>query len=345
MSEELLEKTIKEIAALHLEHVEFNWHGGEPLLAGIEFYKKAKELQQKYIGDQTIIRNSIQTNGTLITEEWVNFFIDYNFGVGISLDGPEEIHDSNRCFKSGKGSFSFVMKGIKTLQNRIFDICVIPVVTEPCVDKAKYLFDFFVNHRINHFAFTPCNPKRDRLGKLPDDKAQYIISPDHFGRFMINIYDLWMGSNNPEISIRYLKQITKILLGGYSTLCLFKKGQLCYQFLTINTNGNIYPCDSYMSENFLFGNIKFNSLKEVMLDSSYKEFSQNVIEVPEECKCCLIYEICGGGCSFYRYFQMDNFNHKGYYCDSTKMIVDHISDHIFKHDIPTWIYQKRGIII
>jgi uncharacterized protein len=126
MSEEILERTIKEIATLQLERVEFNWHGGEPLIAGIDFYKKAKNLQQKYIGINTKIKNSIQTNGTLITEEWANFFIDHDFGVGISIDGPKKIHDSNRFYKSGEGSFSSVMRGIITLQSSKFDIYVIP---------------------------------------------------------------------------------------------------------------------------------------------------------------------------------------------------------------------------
>jgi uncharacterized protein len=333
MSEMILEKTIKEIGKLQLEKVEFCWHGGEPLLVGINFYKIAKKLQKKYIGNGTKIKNSIQTNGTLITEEWAKFLTDYDFGVGVSLDGPQKINDYNRSFTSGKGSYLSVMRGIEVLQKNDFDIYVIPVVTEFVKNNAKELFDFFVGHGIYNFAFTPCYKKGKTFRKQHDNNPKNVICPDSFGKFMTDIYDLWMESNNPDISIRYLKQILKIILGGKSNLCIFMKGNLCYQFLTINSNGNVHPCDSYMSEKLFFGNIKCNSLREIMNNCTYKIFRENVVQIPEVCKTCSIYEICGGGCSFFRYLSIEKFDNLSYYCDSTKMIVDHISKHLFNHSI------------
>lgn len=331
MPEEILKKTIKEVAALQLDRIEFDWHGGEPLIAKSDFYKKAKELQLKYISTHTKVKNCLQSNGTLITDDWISFFIDYGFGVGVSIDGPEDIHNSNRCFKSGEGSYLSVIQGIKALQEKGIDVHVMPVVTEASAHKAKEIFDFFVGNGINHLAFTPCFQKSSGIGQLYEDFSKFIVRPESFGKFMVDIYDLWMEQNNPDISIRYLEQIIKMLLGGKSSLCIFRKGHFCHIFLTIDTNGDIYPCDSYMSEEFLLGNIKHDTLKEVLYSHKYNRFKENVVKVSNDCKCCPIFDICGGGCSFYRYVQSGDFRSKSYYCESTKMVVNHISKKLFSN--------------
>ena len=325
MPDGILEKMIKEVATLELNRIEFSWHGGEPLIAKRDFYRRARGLQLRHIGAATRVKNCLQTNGTLITDDWVNFFIDHEFGVGVSIDGPENIHNSNRDYKSGGGSFLAVMQGIKTLQARGCDVHVIPVVTNATVSKAKEIFDFFVGNGINHFAFTPCFPKTSGLGQSPRDHDEFTVRGEDFGRFMVEIYDLWMGLNNPNISIRYLKEITKMLLGGKPSLCIFRKSQFCYRFLTVNSNGDIYPCDSYMSREFLLGNLSQNTLKEVLSSPKYTEFRKNVIDVSNECRSCSIYDTCGGGCSFYRYWGTKDFRNKSYYCESMKMLVEHIS--------------------
>lgn len=326
MADEILKKTIKEVASLQLNRVEFSWHGGEPLIAKKVFYKRAKELQLMYLGSATQVKNCLQTNGTIITKDWVNFFVDYKFGVGLSIDGPEDINDSNRHYKSGKGSFLSVMQGIKVLQEAGYDVHVIPVVTKAAVHRVKEIFDFFIENGINHFAFTPCFPKRSGLQQSPQKCDQHTVNAEEFGIFMIDIFDLWMKLNNPNVTVRYLKEITKMLLGGEPSLCIFRRSHFCYRFLTIDTNGDIFPCDSYMSEEFLLGNIRHSSLRQVLSSPKYIKFKENVVKVSDDCKCCPVYDICGGGCSFYRYFEMKDFCNKSYYCESMKMLVNHISN-------------------
>jgi len=259
----------------------------------------------------------------------VNFFIDYNFGVGVSIDGPGNIHNSNRCFRSGEGSYLSVMKGIKALRKRDYNIHVIPVITDASVHKASELFDFFVSNRINHFAFTPCFPKRSMSAQSAGDFSKYMVNVRGFGKFMVDIFDLWMELNNSDISIRYLKEITKMLLGGESSLCIFRKGHFCYRFITFDTNGNVYPCDSYMSKDFLLGNIKDSTLKELLSSPKYNMFKKNVVKTSNDCQACSIYEVCGGGCSFYRYFPKGDFSNKSHYCEAMKMIVNHICKRLF----------------
>jgi uncharacterized protein len=329
MPNEILVKTIDEVATLELDRVEFSWHGGEPLLAGQAFYKEALELQQRRMPTATKVKNSLQTNGTLITDDWVDFIVDYKFGVGVSIDGPEDIHNANRPFRVSRlGSFGSVMRGILALQAKGYDVHVIPVVTSATVHKAAQIFDFFVSNGMHHFAFTPCFPKCPP-GELPShDLTNCTVTAEDFGGFMIDIYDIWMRLDDPNISIRFLREITKMLLGGRPSLCVFRKSQLCYRFLTIDSNGDIYPCDSYMAEDFLLGNIRHDTLKEVLTSSRYERFRENVIKVSDDCKSCAIYAICGGGCSLYRYFETRDFRNRSYYCQSMKMLVDHIANQL-----------------
>jgi uncharacterized protein len=201
-------------------------------------------------------------------------------------------------------------------------------VTPAIVHKAAQIFDFFVSNGIYHFAFTPCFPKCSGGEQLPHDLINCTVAAEDIGKFMVDIYDSWMRLDNPNISIRFLREITKMLLGGRPSLCVFRKSQLCYRFLTIDRNGDIYPCDSYMAEDFLLGNIRHDPLKEVLASSRYKRFRENVVSVSDDCKRCAIYAICGGGCSLYRYFETRDFRNRSYYCQSMKVLVEHIANQL-----------------
>lgn len=314
-----------DVGALGLSQVEFNWHGGEPLLAGIQFFDTALRFQKEYIIPNCSVKNSLQTNGTVLNMDWVNFLDENSIGVGLSLDGPEDIQNYSRPYRNGLGSFSSVMRGITCLlkskgSNR--HIHALPVISTKSLNHSDRIFSFFIDNQIFNFAFTPCYPKRDGLTTGKTVNHMYISAPQ-FARFMIDICNQWFSLDDDRVEIRFLSEITKMLLGGQSRLCIFQKSSCCSRFLTIDALGNVYPCDCYMSSRFVIGNIAKMDLAQIVASSRRERFSHRVGKLPGKCKQCRIFSVCGGGCSYYRYSN-GTFNRGNFYCSAIKRIVDSI---------------------
>jgi len=326
MSNALLKKVMTDIGALGLPKVEFNWHGGEPLLAGLKFFDRAIRLQKEYIHPITSVYNSLQTNGTIINMDWVNFLDDNSIGIGVSLDGPEDIQNFTRPFRNGLGSFSSVMKGVSCLfkskgNNR--HVHALPVISKNSLIHSDRIFSFFLDNGISNCAFTPCFPKRHGLPNTMN-KYQGHISANEFADFMIAICNQWFRIDEEKIEVRFLSEITRMLLGGQSKLCIFQKSSCCAKFITIDAFGNVYPCDCYMSPHFILGNVAKMDLADILASSRRERFSQQVSKLPEECTDCRLFSICGGGCSYYRYFAHESFDRPNFYCSAIKRIVDSI---------------------
>jgi uncharacterized protein len=324
MSYSILEKVMVDLGALGLPQLEFNWHGGEPLLAGMQFFDTALKFQQKHLPPNCSVRNSLQTNGTLLNMDWVTFLDENSVGVGVSIDGPEDIHNFMRPCRNGLGSFSSVMKGISCLRkskgnNR--HIHALPVISKRSLHHSDRIFSFFLDNNIFNFAFTPCFPKCDGLmeNKIIDETH---ISAHEFATFMIAICSQWFGLDNDRIEIRFLSEIAKMILGGQSTLCIFQKSSCCAKFLTIDALGNVYPCDCYMSGKFVLGNITKTGIAQILASQNHERFSHRVRTLPKPCTRCTVFSICGGGCSYYRYFTNGTFEHTNYYCRGIKRIID-----------------------
>ena len=267
------------------EYTEFIWHGGEPLLAGINFFEKVIYYQKEWVRCGKKIKNSIQTNATLINDEWVSFLKTNNFLVGVSLDGPSHMHNIMRT--DGKnGSFDAVMNGISLLKEAgIFTgvLC--------CVSTANYLYpeevlDFFLSQKIKSIKFL-------RVKGLDKEGKPYFgsITPDQYIDFLLGIFKKWLKIDDPEIEIRNLKSIIDILLGGNFRECI-NMGE-CYNYVTIYSEGSIYACDALGQKDFLyFGNIKNHTFK-------YKNFSKFIEFIKAQKKSCMTcrwFNVCKGGC-------------------------------------------------
>ncbi len=326
MSYSLLEKIISDVGALGLAQIEFDWHGGEPLLAGLQFFETALRLQKKYLPPSSSVKNTLQTNGTLLDMNWVNFLDDNSMGLGLSLDGPEDIQNSMRPYRDGGGSFSAVMKGISCLhksrgKNR--HIHSLPVISARSLNHTDRIFSFFMDNDIFNFAFTPCFPKRDGLSRRKVITHTHI-SPQEYATFMLDICSQWFRLDDDRVEIRFLSEITKMILGGQSTLCIFQKSSCCGKFLTIDALGNVYPCDCYMSRRFQIGNMGTMDLAQILASRARESFSNRVAQLPARCTQCPVFSICGGGCSYYRYFASESFTSPNYYCRSIRSIVNSI---------------------
>lgn len=193
ISDEVLEKFTK----AYMEHsdraVSFAWQGGEPLLAGLDYFRRAVSLQADYAKPHLAIANSLQTNGTLITEEWARFFKQHHFLIGVSLDGPAQIHDLRRVYSNGAGSFERVMDGISQLKRHRVDFNILTVVHEGNVGKAKELMNFYRDQRFEYLQFIPT---MDFRAQETDKPAKFLITPEQYGRFLCEVFDAWYNDGN-----------------------------------------------------------------------------------------------------------------------------------------------------
>ena len=262
---------IQKLLALSGEEkeVHFYWHGGEPLLAGIDFYQKIILLENELNVYGKKICNHIQTNATLLTDNWVDFLVGNDFNVGISLDGPKEIQDVNRPTISGGGSFDSVMKGLKLFQEREKFPSIISVVTNESLGNANKIFDFFVENKIKRFLPKDCC-ERDETGKF----LPFSTTPDEYVDFLIELFECWMSKNDPTIEIRNLYQIIRGVVGGKTTLCEYS-GR-CHLFLTIEYDGTIGGCDSFPVKNYPMGNINDSAVSSIFGSHGYKSFLRDM---------------------------------------------------------------------
>lgn len=230
--------------------VQFIWHGGEPLLLGKEFYRKAVWLQQRCKLPEQRVINSLQTNGTLLDEGWLDFLDQAGFSIGLSLDGPAQLHDENRVFANGHGSFEKVMRAVRLMKERNREFGVLAVVTEDTIRLgAKEFIRFFVDNGLKKFALLSQHPA------INVGRREYI-SRDTQSRFLREVFDLWLVEDDPEVCIREFDSILRRLIGGQHTSCVLAGGCIG-KYFAIDPDGSVFHCDEFMfDQNYNLGNIQ-----------------------------------------------------------------------------------------
>jgi serine-type anaerobic sulfatase-maturating enzyme len=293
------------------------WQGGEPTLAGLEFFKRVVILETRYAAPGTVISNDIQTNGVLLDDAWAAFFEEYNFLVGISLDGPGEIHDAHRLDRHGRGSFDRVMSGIKAVRKRNIDLNILSVVGSHNVAKAKELLRFYVSEGYTHVQFMPA---MDFQAIRPAEAPSYLVSAVEYGEFLMELFDEWYLGGNPTISIRTFDTLLQSYLGLAPGLCTHSA--TCDSGIIVEHDGEIYPCDFYINEGFRLGNIKEQSLKTLVNSADRATFIAHKQPYPNDCTGCKWLCHCRGGCPRNRpaVDQTDCF------CTSYKMLFEHANE-------------------
>ncbi|MBD3282483.1 MAG: SPASM domain-containing protein [Candidatus Portnoybacteria bacterium] len=269
------------------KHVEFIWHGGEPLLAGLDFFKRAMFYQKAWTKSGKKIENSIQTNATLITKEWASFFRENGFSVGVSLDGPQKMHDVMRRSRSGKcGSFDSAMNGIAILKDAgVFKgiSCCVSTVNHSFPEE---VLDFFISQDIKSIKFLRVKGQ-DQQGNF----YKGSITSDQYVDFLLAIFRKWLEIDDPELEILDIKSVVDILLGGSFRECVYM-GE-CYNYVTVYSDGSIYACDALAQYDFLnFGNVKNFNYSSL----NFSKFVDFVKLQRNSCKKCNWFKVCRGGC-------------------------------------------------
>jgi uncharacterized protein len=319
MDEKTLENSIKKIQN-NFSSVSWIWHGGEPLLRGLDFFKKAKGLEEKYKKGDSRIKNGMQTNATLIDKDWIDFIKETNsFHMGISIDGPKEINDKTRIFKNWRGTYNRIYRGISLLSENRFGIGAVCVINKNNFNKSNELYHFFRTNKIN-VKFNPLISAGEALKSFED----VGISSKEYNFFLKEMWqnykkDSYLRGEAPiEIDpfIEFISnKIIKTPIGcNFSESCRDS-------FLSITPSGDIYPCGRFEGEkDFYMGNINSDSLEKVLSSRIEGKLKRRGLEeIDSSCKVCEIKEICNSGCMHNAYTSGDIMK-KDPYCSSYKLL-------------------------
>lgn len=298
--------------------VDLIWHGGEPLLSGTTKFNQILDIQDDIrLEKKTKFRNLIQTNGTLINKKWIKIFRRGKFGISISLDGPPQIHNKYRLYKSGSNSFQDTMRGIDLLKKSEIKFSILSVVTKQSIKNIDEIYNFFIANNIESFDFLPCFDITNNNGPFNNNISSGFLDRGDFSKFIMYIFDLWLSQDNPAIRIRYIEEIIKGLLGNKPSLCKLQGS--CFKYVTVNCSGRVLACDNLaLNEEFLFGNIQANSLNEIMKSPRRIKYIESLKNIRPECKKCKYVKLCNGGCN-------RHLNGKNFFCDDVSRIYGHIS--------------------
>ncbi len=319
--ENLLETYIRQqIEATTGETVFFSWHGGEPTLAGIEFYRKAVELQKKFLPVGKRLLNGIQTNGTLIDDEWCKFFKQENFIAGVSIDGPERLHNHFRINQIKNGSFKEAYRGFKLLQEYGIPVETLCVVSSANENFASEVYSFFREAGTRFITFLPL-VEHDLTS--PTGVTPGSVNPEKFGQFLIAVFDEWVANDIGKIQVQIFEETIGTVFTGDHTICIFKKN--CGRVPVIESNGDFYSCDHFVNKKHFQGNILENHLSNILNSDKQQKFGLKKSEtLPNYCKTCEVLDFCHGECPKNRFIQSpegeDGLN---YLCSGYKMFFKH----------------------
>jgi uncharacterized protein len=305
MNNDLLEAFTKEyINAQPTPHVMFTWHGGETLMRGLGFFKKAIEFQQIY-GHGRQIENTLQTNGILLNDEWCRFFKDNNFLIGISLDGPEHCHDKHRVDQRGSGTFHKTMRGVELLQKHGVEFNILAVVNSYNVNHPVEVYNFFKSIGAHYMQFTPVvermDDRPDGLKLLSPANMQEVSVTDWsvdalaYGRFMTAIFDEWIKQDVGNYFVLMFDATLAGYMGEAPGTCVWAK--TCGHAAAMEFNGDVYACDHYVFPEYKLGNINDKTLVEMMLSPEQRRFGMDKYDkLPSTCKSCTYLKLCHGEC-------------------------------------------------
>ena len=338
MSDETLEQFTREyIEAQTMPQVLFTWHGGEPLMRSIDFYKKALELQKKYAHGKQI-DNVIQTNGTLLTDEWCEFFAKNHWLVGISIDGPQEYHDHYRVTPAGKPSWEKVMQGIQLLKKHHVEWNAMAVVNAYNAEHPLEFYHFFRDNGCQYLQFTPIVERLTEhedgrtLASLADDReiplADASVTPQQWGNFLCTIFDDWVRHDVGKTFVEIFDCTLANWMGVLPGICAYSKE--CGHAGVMEHNGDVYSCDHFVFPEYKLGNIREQSLIDMLYGEKQQAFSRlKHTSLPRQCKECDMEFACHGECPKNR-FEKDKYGEPGlnYLCQGYYQYYTHVAPYM-----------------
>lgn len=323
MSDELLEKFIREyIDSQTTGEVLFTWHGGEALLRQPDFYRKAVALQKKY-GSGRHIANCIQTNGTLLTDEWCHFFRENHWLVGVSIDGPQTFHDHYRMDRHGMPSFQHVMQGIELLNKYGVDWNAMAVVNDYNGDHPLEFYHFFKDIGCHYLQFTPV------VERSPDGNVtSFSVNAQQWGDFICTLFDEWVKEDVGVYFVQLFDATLANWMGVTPGVCTM--GRSCGHAGVMEYNGDVYACDHFVFPEYKLGNIRTNTLVEMMYSPRQQAFGQaKHTTLPRQCQQCPYLFACNGECPKNRFVQTEDGEERlNYLCKGYRKFFNHVAPYM-----------------
>jgi len=322
MSPETADVFIKKSLGAGAAHNSFCWQGGEPTLMGLDFFRQVVDIQKKYTSPGQKVENTIQTNGILLDDEWCSFLREEDILVGISLDGPENIHNRYRKGYNGQGTFSSVMDSIDRMNRNRVKFNILCLLTDANIHEPAALYSFFREHRFNFLQFVSCF-EWDRGHEHVTD---FSVSGKDTGQFYCDIFDMWMQDGFPWVSIRLFEDILIYLFDRVHVSCCWMES--CDSYIVVEHNGDCYPCDFFVYPEWKIGNIREDDLDVILGSSVRKRFASIKSDIPDECSSCDLLHFCRGDCTKFRQSSNERFDRKSEFCDTLKMLISHMEPHL-----------------
>ncbi len=322
MDDALLEEYIvQHIDASPGPDINFSWHGGEPTVLGLDYFRKIVGLQRKYRPPGWRITNGVQTNGTLLDEEWCRFFSAEHFSVGLSLDGPRELHDRYRVTKGQRPTHREVMRGFELLRRHSVACDILCVVHDQNVHYPTQIYRFFREIGARYLGFLPVvEPAHDAdRGVSP-----YTVPAEAFGAFLCTIFDEWARRDIGRISVQIFEEASRPARGLEHSLCVFR--ETCGEIPVVEHNGDFFPCDHFVDEQHRLGNIHETALVELLESPAQRTFGQAKLDgLPRYCRTCEVRPMCNGGCPKDRFLRApDGEAGLNYLCAGFKRFFTHV---------------------
>ena len=322
LSVETYEEFLAQYVPMSAPHLSFVWQGGEPTIMGLPFYEQAVEMQRRHAREGGMmsprpVHNAIQTNGTLLSDDWARFFKQWGFLVGVSLDGPPEVHDRYRVDWSGHPAHGRVMRGIEHLRSHDVAFNVLTVVSQSNVGQPRELLHWMVDQGFEHVQFIPTvEVSPGHLSAIDGGVTEESLMPDQWGRFLNEVFDAWLEIGVEKVRLRWFDNLVQMLWGVPDEECIL--APTC-GYILLENNGDCYPCDFFVEKDWLLGNIHDTSLVEMIEGEKFRRFSQTKAHLNTDCKECPWLTLCYGGCPRYRVTGTGTAeNSLTYFCPSFK---------------------------
>jgi uncharacterized protein len=344
MSDKVLKAFVqKYIRANDVPEISFAWQGGEPMLMGLDFFKKAVRLQKQYSHGKKIT-NSLQTNGVLLDNAWCEFLAKNNFLVGISLDGPEDIHNRYRVDGRGRGTFSAVIKAVELMQKHGVEYNVLACITRESARRPLDVYHFLKDRGVEFVQFIPVVERMPdngtralglKLASPPDlgvesmaDVTPWAVEPDSYGDFLISIFEEWVRNDVGKTFVMNFEWALMSWMGGDSTVCQFSRQ--CGKSLILEHDGNIYACDHFMYPDYLLGNVLSSDPKRLIDSPQQNAFgTRKETALPQCCRECDVLFACRGGCPKHRFVAtLEKKPGLNYLCEGHKKFFRHINKYM-----------------
>lgn len=327
MDDALLEHYIKDyISSQQTPEITFSWQGGEPTLMGLDFYKKVVALQAKYQPENQKILNTFQTNATLITEEWARFFKAHHFLLGVSIDGPQHLHDRYRLDKKGKGTFQKVKEKLDIIKAHQVDYNILACVNAINANFPLDVYRFFREELASEFIqFIPIVIEMASKGNTKITQvSKHTVSGKAYGNFLTRIFDEWVRNDVGKVFVQIFDSTLSSWMGYPAGVCVFDK--VCGKGVAMEFNGDVYTCDHYVDRDYLIGNIKDESLVNMVNSEFQQKFGLDKWQtLTEKCKKCEVLTFCNGGCPKNRIIPLKNETYcHNYLCDGYKKFFTHV---------------------